>query len=181
MCNTDTMFNVKRYSDNAVRRMRDHRSHLHARAQSTVEEYVERVCNDYRGELMSAASWANVLITISIFPRDFYEQICIDAAHTFKRKVIDGEFINMGKYVDDGEAWLPLAYTFLGPEDQASLRAVARFGADSAGNPNVNREAVRVSAQNIYVMLDQLHPLKRRLELQAKVKKIMCGIQRTIV
>ena len=108
------MISIKRFSKNAVIRMKEDKNHVKARAQTVVEEftYVDRTCDKlFRGKLMSSASCANMLITISIFPRDFYEKLCIAAANKFKRMVIDGEFMNIGKYVDNGDAWLPLAYT----------------------------------------------------------------------
>lgn len=170
---------VKRFSMAAVRRMNEYQSHVYARAQTTVEEYVDRVCDErHRGKLMSSAACANMLITISIFQRDYYEKLCIAAAEKFKHDVIDGEFRNMGKYVDNGDAWLPRTYTFLCAKDQASLRAVAKFGRQH-GRDNVDRNAIRISAQNIYAMLDQMQPLKKRLELQRNMRKIMCGTERT--
>jgi len=155
--------------------------HIGARAQAFVESYVERVCTDtHRGKLMSNGAWAQVLISIAIFKPNKYEMLCIAAAHTFKEKVIDGEFANMGRYVWGGEAWLPLAYSYLDSEDQASLRAVAKFGVQD-NKDTVDREAIRVSAQNIYVMLDHMQPLKKRMQTQAKMQMIMCGVKRTIV
>lgn len=172
---------VKRFSTAAVRRMEEHKRHVQARAQTVVEEYVDRVCDElYRKKLMSSAACANMLITISIFPRDYYEKLCIAAAKKFKHGVIDGEFKNMGKYIDNGDAWLPIAYTFLGPKDQASLRTVAKFG-QQQGRDNVDRIAIRISAQNIYRMLGSLQPLKKRFELQKRMRKIMCGVAMTVV
>lgn len=165
----------------AVRRMEEHRTNVHARAQSNSEEFVDRVCDDlHRGKIMSSAAFANMLISISVLPHAYYEKLCIAAAKKFKRDVIDGEFVNMGKYVDHGDAWLPMAYTYLGPEDQASLRAVAKFG-QQQGKCNVDRAAIRTSAQNIYQMLGSLQPLKKRLDLQKKMRKIMCGVARSLV
>jgi predicted metalloprotease len=86
-------------------------------------------------------------------------------------------------YVDNSDAWLPAAYTFLSPEDQAALRTVGKFG-QQQGSDNVDRTAIRVSAQNIYRMLGSLQPLKKRLELQKlqkKMRRIMCGVARTVV
>jgi len=172
---------VKRFSMAAVRRMEEHKSHVHARAQTAVEEYVNRVCGQiYRGKLMSSIACANMLISISVFPRGSYEKLCLAAALKFKHDVIDGEFRNMGKYVDNGDACLSITYTFLGPKDQGSLRTVATFG-QQQGMDNVDRIAIRVSAQNIYRMLGSLQPVKKRLELQKKMRKIMCGVARTLV
>jgi hypothetical protein len=178
------MINIKSYTKGALSNMRYHENHIRARALATIADYITRVCEvpTNRGKLMSHTTYANMLITIGIFSRDEYERLCIGAAHTFRREVIDAEFTrNMGKYVDFGEAWLPLSYSFMGPKEQAAMRVVAKYGVDRHGKDNVDREGVRLSAQNIYAMIDLLMPLKRRMKLQGKMKMILCGISRTKV
>lgn len=173
------MIAIKSYSKDAIRNMQDHRSHVHARAQNSVEDYVERVCaKQYRGTTMSSHARATLLVSISIFKPHVCERLCLCAAHSFKRNVVDDEFVNnMGKYVDNGDAWMPRTYRFLGNEDQASMRAVAKYGVDHNGRDNVDRQAMRLSAQNIYDMVEQVQPLGKRLELVGKMRKIMCGIK----
>jgi len=78
----------------------------------------------------------------------------------------------MGRYVNNGDAWLGHAYGFLAHPDQAALRTVAKYGG------NVDREAIRQGAQNIYAMLTDA-PRKSCEKLEKEMRRIMCGIPRT--